>query len=389
MGTMVAKDFRELAGVLAPTAVSQYLSAQQWELKFRQEGVREIWRFPAWQGGDARDLVMLPLATDYADFAARFEEALLAVAVMSGTPGPVALADKINSVRADLFFVRLDQPTINGMIPFRQAESTIEALYKMLKAAATTAHDPGHSHQGRRAARVNEFLEREIQLGQTQRGSFVFTVAASLGSIPASESGRGTLFAREAMRVLAHGLETTHELTRSRDVNQIDSAADHGLSAGFVESLEQLAEPAALRSLDLSFHWASGEPRPIVGLRPIVLDRNALSELACLRERLVRREEPPRRETLIGLVRSLSREDGSAEEPDSATITLIADVRGKSRSILVPLTGVDHEWAIHAYTRRIPLTVTGDLVRERRTWRLKGDIILDSSFLRHHIAGQP
>jgi hypothetical protein len=45
---------------------------------------------------------------------------------------------------------------------------------------------------------------------------------------------------------------------------------------------------------------------------------------------------------------------------------------------------VDHEWAILAYRRKLPFTVTGDLAFERGVWRLTGVVTVDSSFLEHH-----
>ncbi|WP_280263075.1 hypothetical protein [Nocardia abscessus] len=37
------------------------------------------------------------------------------------------LVERIAAARADLFFVRLDQEMNDGTIPFRQAETTLEA----------------------------------------------------------------------------------------------------------------------------------------------------------------------------------------------------------------------------------------------------------------------
>jgi hypothetical protein len=380
--------------MLTPAAVSQYLASHDWKLESRRDAVREIWRLP----GDGGDLarIMLPLATGYADFTDRFQEALFALAHVYNIEAS-QLADHVTSTRADLFFVRLDQPMPDGTIPFRQAEMTIDALYKMLKAAATTAHDPNHSHRGRRSNVVNDFLEHDIRLGHTKRGSFVFTILARLGSTaPASgPTGIGTArstiptpFPRAAMLTLAQALETTRDLTRSFDEAMIESAAEFGLSASLVESLEDIASPQSLRSLDLSFRWAAGEPAPVVGARSIVLDRDAINELPHVRERLMRREEPPRRETLIGSVRSLTREDTAPDEPETATIVLVADVHGKTRAINVTVTGQDHNWAILAYRGKLPFTVTGDLAREGRGWRLI-DPIVDDEFLRHHSGEHP
>lgn len=135
-----------------------------------------------------------------------------------------------------------------------------------------------------------------------------------------------------------------------------------------------------LRSVGLTFDWAASHPRPKVGTEPVVLDQSAAALLSKVRERLIRREEPPHHETLVGHVRSLVRDDG--DEDEAGTITLTADVRGQVRNVRMTLTSTAHEWAIIAYRSKVPLVVSGDLVFERRTWQLKNPQV-DSSFLEH------
>jgi hypothetical protein len=186
-----------------------------------------------------------------------------------------------------------------------------------------------------------------------------------------------------AMQTLAQALETTQKLTRTLDEATIESAVEFGLSASLVESLEDMTAVPSLRSLGLSFRWASSGPPPQFGTTPITLDRIAIDSLPYVRERLQRREEPPRRETLIGPVRSLARENTGPNEAEAATIVLAANVRGRTRHVNVTVTGEDHDWAILAYQRKFPFAVTGDLTREGRSWRLHNPIV-DEQLLRHY-----
>jgi hypothetical protein len=328
---------------------------------------------------------MLPLAQDFDDFSRRFEDTLVSLGHIHSMDA-IELYERILATRADLFFVRLDQAMIDGTIPFQQAEKTLQALYKMVRAAATTAADPTHSHRGRRPAGVAEFLEDDVRLGHTKRGSFVFTIVTRLGDPAPTEPEREDVlrpFPRRVMETLARGLETTERLTRQWDEEVLETPGHSGLSAGLVESLEDMVQPSHLRKLDLSFEWAAAEPRPDVGLATIVLDRDGMVELPRVRERLVRQEEPPRRETLVGFVKGLNRDDAPGEEEETASVTLAAEVNGKQRLVHVTLSGEDHDWAIAAYRQKIPFTVTGNLAYERRAWRLSGEIEVDASFLRH------
>ncbi|MER5222883.1 hypothetical protein [Streptomyces flaveus] len=382
MSTSTRDGYREVADLLTPSAVSQYLATQRWILETSQPDVREIWRLPDDAGG-SRARIMLPLASDFVDFQQRFTDALLALGKIYGSD-PSQLQERIASTRADLFFVRLDQTVLDGTIPFRQAEATLEALYKMLKAAATTAADPYHSHLGRRPTKVNEFLDDDVRLGHTKKGSFVFTVVTRLGDPEHEGPGQERItqgFPRKVMETLARGLETTRGLVEHWDPHVLDAASDFGLSAGLVESLEDMTQSQGLRALDLSFQWAAAEERPQVGDSAIVLGRDVIAALPTVRERLVRREEPPRQETINGLVSSLHQE--VSEDDETAEVIVKADVRGRVRNVHVTLTGEDHQWAIVAYQLKLPFTVTGDLVFERRAWWLVGDVEVDPSFLVH------
>jgi len=45
------------------------------------------------------------------------------------------------------------------------------------------------------------------------------------------------------------------------------------------------------------------------------------------------------------------------------------------------LNGTDHELAIKSYQSKHPVVVTGDLVFERRAWRLTGNVEVDGRLL--------
>ncbi len=378
-------SYREIASTLTPSAVSQFLAYHDWELEQKQPEVREVWRYRS-TSLDTAPRVMVPLATDFADFTPRFVDALESLGHIHDWDAE-QLLDHIIATRADLFFVRLDQEMIDGTIPFQQAEKTLQAILKLMKSAATTAADPHHPHKGRRPAPVNDYMEEDVRLGHTKRGSFVFTVVSRLGETdPQSIDGQGQpamAFPRHVMETLARGLESTKRLTQSWDQEALSSPSSLGLSAGLVESLEEMSQPQHLRTLDFSFEWAAAERRPDVGLATITLDRDTIGELPRVREQLVRREEPVRRERLAGLVKSLIRDDSMPDSEEAGTAIIAAEVSRKTLRVHVPLTGEDHNWAIMAYERQLPFTVTGDLSYERRAWRLTGRIEVDPSFLRH------
>ncbi|NKY27921.1 hypothetical protein [Nocardia gamkensis] len=70
----------KVASMLSPPVVSQYLANHDWQLEYRDQDVKEIWRLPGEDGLLGR--IMLPLATDYVDFPRRFRETLQALATI-------------------------------------------------------------------------------------------------------------------------------------------------------------------------------------------------------------------------------------------------------------------------------------------------------------------
>jgi galactose-1-phosphate uridylyltransferase len=78
-------------------------------------------------------------------------------------------------------------------------------------------------------------------------------------------------------------------------------------------------------------------------------------------------------------------EGSTSTEEETASVIVVAEVRGRTRKVHMTLSGADHDWAVIAYRHKVPFTVTGMLAFERRAWRLT-DVEVDSSFLRHTLA---
>jgi hypothetical protein len=335
---------------------------------------------------------MLPLATDFVDFGQHFRDALGALALINGWT-PMQLEREILTLYADTFLVRLVQEHGGDLLPLRQAETTINAIYRMLRAAAMTTATPRQVFRGGRLpASVSAFLEDDVRLGHTQGGSFVFTVITQLDdpAEPRSADQEPSVdqqvqqFPRRVMESLALGIKTARDLAEGRTVTALSNPPKWGLSAGLVESLIEVTEPEGLSSVDLSFDWAAAASRPTVGGQPVRFHRALLEELRRVHERLLQREEPVRRETLTGMVISLSREGDTLGGGEAAAI-ISAEVSGRRRNVHLTLTSRQHDFAIQAYRLKLPIVVTGDLTFAHRTWQLEGSVELDEAMLQRRV----
>jgi len=384
VNSAVDASYREAASTLKPQAVSEYLAASPWDLE-RRDDTKEIWQLTDARGKSAGRL-MLPLATGYTDFADRFYDALLTLGRVNGWDAD-QLLEQILATRADLFFVRLDQPTTDGTISFRQAEATIDSIYRMMRSAAEAATGSRVRRRGRLPAAVENYLNNGVRLGHTKRGSFIFTVASRLNeSIMANPSLEEEIEAgivteivspRRVMETLANSLAAARNIA----AHGTGSLSDYYfIDTNVLESLEEIGKPEDLRSIELSFQWAIALRPPDVDTDPIKLNHRDISILSEYRQIRASQVKEPASDienyvTLVGPVVTLTRSDAEEEENETREVVIVADVgRGRFRHVHVPLSGPDHEFAIQAYRSRAPLTVSGTLLFDAQRWQLVGNV---------------
>ena len=271
----------------------------------------------------------------------------------------------------------------------------------MLDAAARSAINPRERFSGRRPDEARDFIEDDVHFGHTQRGSFIITILARLGedqavmrddssdylggdegfdwspaaATPDLDVAIIPPFQRRVMTTLASGLQVATEVARRSDSYPLDVAVSQGLSSNLCDSLVRMTKHEGLRALDVSFQWAPAESAPAPEARSIELGRDVIPRLGDISKRL--RRAPSRvRETLYGQVTRLER----AEEEREGIVT-IKGVIGKSarRTARIILAGDDYDRAIAAHRRRIPVTVTGDLVMDRGTYWFRGETSFEVS----------
>lgn len=364
---------------LTPRTLSSYLGAAGWQLQ-NASAVSQTWTLE--DAGTATADLLLPLDNSFVDFEDRFNAALRRLCRVYDWDYQ-QLVTSILSTRSDFFLVRADQATPDGSIPLRQAEQLVGGTLDMLTAAAWASIEPRPLFVGRRPNSVRNFVEDDLRMGHTQRGSFVITVLARLDedeeigldaveresfeslrefddAVPAPTVARIPPFQRRVMSTLASGLVATKEAARERTALALDEAIARGVSANLCESLEGMTKFQGLRTLDLSFMWAIAEQVAPPSAERVLIGRNEIPRLGELSQRL--RQKPPQsRESLYGQVTRLER----AEENDEGIVT-VRGVTGRStrRQARLHLEGRRYDAAIRAHRSRLPVVVTG--VMERR-----------------------
>lgn len=376
--------------LLTPAAISAYLATQGW-VRSETTAARETWSGPVAVSPEDGQ-ILLPHDRSLRDFDRRLQEAIWGVEEIFDltTPG---LVDAVTAVRADVFYLRLNQPTPHGTIPMRQATSLVDGAFRLLRAAATTTANPVSTHTGRRPSQVNDFLDDDLRMGHTKRGSFVITMVARHGedaTAPGDEADGETPvppFSRRVVTTLARALSETRRVAASEEDPawlDADAVSAAGVSSELLQCLLDVSEPEQVKAVDFTFQWATGTVPPQGVAETVSIPRELVPSIRDLSERLQRKIEPET-VTLFGRVKSLTRDDSEADAEESSVV-LEADVEGRLRNVTVPLSRGEYDWAIRAHQARLPFTVTGELAR-RRTWRLQGDVRADLSFLRHQLDG--
>ncbi len=381
---------------LSPSAVSSYLGSAGWELLAADDS-KAVWGLQ--EGSGTRARLLLPLDRSYADFRPRFAEALRTLRLVHDWDLQ-QLATHVLGARSDFLLVRADQATPDGTIPLRQAQSLLDGAQELLLYAACSAIRPRSAYgPGRRPREASDFVNEDVRMGHTQRGSFVITVITRLDSDdevrverdrpnppaaagvpsqaaePATEPGIVPPFQRRVMATLATALDLTQQAVRTGAPARLEQAVERGVSANLVEALARMTSHEGLRGLDLSFEWAPAEAAPPPATGRVLITRDEMPRLAPAARQL--RQVPDIvRDSITGQVIRLER-----AESDEGIITIEGTVgRSTRRKVRVDLSGEPYDLAIRAHRQRLPVTATGDITKRGREYWLQGELTF-------HLAG--
>lgn len=359
---------------LRPADVAAYLATTGWALEQTRGEAAEIWRLER-----SGTRLLLPRDATYDDYQARFADALALLRALHEFTDE-QLAVSVAGTRMDVLYVRADQAAFDGTIALRQADALVSGSLQLMQAAAQAAERPRASYAGRRSNTVNDFIEDDLRMGHTQRGSFVITVLTRLGDpsvteVPeelrdgpdSPETVRVAPFQRRVTTTLSTALTAAARASASRRLPGLIAGVDRGASANLYDALAKMTSYEGLRALDLSFNWAPAEPQES-GVDSVVLfTRDEVPQFANARERLTARPLVEK-DTITGQVVRLER----GEDQDEGVITITGVVgRGTRRNVRLLLRGGLYAAAVRAHQRRTPVTCSGELERKGTTYWMR------------------
>ena len=257
----------------------------------------------------------------------------------------------------------------DGAVSLIDGVNLIGGARDMLLAAACSLWQPQPLYRAGANKEANDYL-RQVRLGQTEQGSFTVTLLTPVVPPPmqlldSEWDIENDPIQRRITKRLAGALTATREATEKTvggDDDAFTMAVRSGASANLCEALVNLIEP--FPALDVSLSWARTRPRERA--RDVIRFDN--DDASILREaaRAFRNREPRPDERLFGFVHRLKRNENETD----GTITLRADIDGRSQSITAVLNQNDYALAIEAHEGRAAVIAVGDLERVGQRWSL-------------------
>lgn len=146
--------------------MAQFLATRNWTIQ-RDREFDQVWSLEP--GGGGRPVtVLLPREPSFVDYDRRLHEAITSISRAYGY-SLSDLVEQVAAIRADLFFIRVDQSMTDGTIPLRQATALLDSIDQMIRVAAISAHNPQASGRGRVPDYVNEFLNDDVRMGHPRQ----------------------------------------------------------------------------------------------------------------------------------------------------------------------------------------------------------------------------
>lgn len=389
-----------------------YLSAHNWLLADERAAwsrAVQIWTTP-----DGKDEVVVPLRRSYRDYGELVFQALTGIGVIEGRSPDTVLGD-VAAVGFDVLRFRNADVGSDDSIPLDRGIELIANARACLVAAACSTVRPSRSY-GRHFLLADEYMKR-VQMGQTERGSFVVAVRSPLAEIrrpddieesqerkpqrevEAPVEGDDMLLVNEpvatttssltpSVRLLARDVvgtfigavrsaeEAATEFIATEDMSAFDRRVDLGVSANLCKALASIKGTAST-SIEVSVVWASRQ-QPQESYAALPVTQRVSSETRYVFERAadyLRQPGPEHEVEISGLVVELRRHE--ANQPGRVKVRTSLD--GKSmRNVVVSLGVVDYLKAVQAHRQGRRLICKGIIEPAgRRMWKMAAPTQVD------------
>jgi hypothetical protein len=282
----------------------------------------------------------------------------------------------IQTTTSDLIRVRAASDRAeSGSLPLEDAVRFVENTREMMLSAACAAIEKRPVYAKRKPQAAMDYL-RHVQLGQTERGSFVLTILSpvkpELRPVQTSmlQIEPEDPYERKVTRTLFESLGAVNDAARlatlRSDMQPFQNAVASGVSANLCDALVALSSVSSGERLEMQISWARTRPlaRPLHDRVVFESDTIPVIEEAA---RVFRDVAPVEDCEVAGFVVGTGREVTETK----GDITLDAFVDGSMHRVVITLGPEDYSRALKAHDERKVVTCAGDLIKQGRGFRLQ------------------
>jgi hypothetical protein len=360
----------ELLARLDPVQVKEYARATGWVRETRiNNGRIAVFAHPQ----SDLDQIIVPLNRNSSDFARVMGDVVAILAEKERRPAQEVLNDLLLPPADVLRFNESGPVADGGDVPLDHGIGLLVGARKQLLAAACSELRPQRYHPRMSLAEAEQFLQ-QCRLGQTERGSFIVTVACPLHAVSGSEN----LYDKAPFtrRVTALLMRSLHRLSLALDADELDpllnpTPEEPVISANLCEGLLDMTPEGDGSVLTVSASWARTLPPPAAVPLPGVvrLRRETFGRIEALAERL-RPAHTPQRQMLFGFVDTLNGRPNADNQMEGQVILRLVDPESEIIRARTDLNVTDYHTAWQAHGQNLPITLQGIVRRIGRTFRI-------------------
>jgi hypothetical protein len=355
----IAFDKRILSG-LDPLEIVAYLRSRGWLQNRSVSG-----KYSRWVADGVE--VDVPANNDFVDYASRVADILSTLSKVENRSYDAIYSDLSISTADVIRFRLVSSSMADGTISLEDGAKIISKAKDLLLAAACAAVEPKSIYHSRRPLQATEYIQK-LRMGQTERGSFVFTAISIVP--PALAPTEEEPFERQATLSLSRSLfaisKAAEIASQENRFDPFQEAVKDGVSLNLCESLADLhsgAEPK--HNIDIRLSWASHRPAPSTAPTSFTFQPGHLQVIG--EAARVFRRTAPYDFILRGIVTRLER----TESNQSGIVTILALINEKYRHVSVALPEAEYLQALEAHAYRRIVSLTGVLQVESKRCELK------------------
>lgn len=365
--------------LLLPEDVELYLYATGWSRGAHEEKF-SIWQSPKVKGRRST-VVEAPQLLHVRDYRRRVQELVMALCEFETRKEHDVLMNLAFPDRDIVRWRAVGGVAEGNTLPMEVGQLLLKSASAAMAASALATVATKPYFDGRHPDQVKEYV-RGLRLGQTEPGSYTFTVVSGVRAVGSKQmdlqlglDNRVPVdsFRRGVTRTLGRALAATHRAAKGArlgETEMFEAVSGQGVSANLLEAIGELAKVPQIETLNVGISWAPIQREAASAPTRTSFQRSTLEVIGKAGAILRTRYQPKHDFLLRGYVRRLDR-------PEDAFIgraVVEGSVEGSTKKVSVDLEGPDLAVAVDAIAddqKSVLIECFGKLERTASTYWLR------------------